>query len=166
MGKERGWGVFEGAESISLGGLPEKLRVGGCFRNCVLTRGSAPRPRTLHPIVVGVSQIISHLRTGIPHARLHSVGHPLSSQISFPLVTFVSCFFHPTLRGNSFFTWDACVVVGRGAEPPQFWMLLIWLQPGISHVTWVHYDATLCLACFVCSILPVLHFLRIGLFVL
>ena len=27
-----------------------KLRVGGFSRNCVLTRGSAPRPRTLHPI--------------------------------------------------------------------------------------------------------------------
>ena len=26
------------------------MRVGGCSRNCVLTRGSAPRPRTLHPI--------------------------------------------------------------------------------------------------------------------
>ena len=52
-----------------------------------------------------------------------------------------------------------CSVLGRGAEPPQFWVLLIWLETGISHVTWVHYDATMCLACFVCSILPVLHFL-------
>ena len=59
-----------------------------------------------------------------------------------------------------------CAVLGRGAEPPQFWVLLIWLEPGISHVTWVHYDATMCLACFVCSILPVLHFLRFGLCVL
>ena len=59
-----------------------------------------------------------------------------------------------------------CSVLGRGAEPPQFWVLLIWLEPGISHVTWVHYDATMCLACFVCSILPVLHFLRFDLFVL
>ena len=25
------------------------MRVGGCSRNCVRTRGSAPRPRTLHP---------------------------------------------------------------------------------------------------------------------
>ena len=57
-------------------------------------------------------------------------------------------------------------VLGRGAEPPQFWVLLIWLEPGISHVTWVHYDATMCLPCFVCSILPVLHFLRFDLFVL
>ena len=40
-----------------------------------------------------------------------------------------------------------CSVLGRGAEPPQFWVLLIWLEPGISHVTWVHYDATMCLAC-------------------
>ena len=24
-----------------------------------------------------------------------------------------------------------CVVLGRGAEPPQFWVLLIWLEPGI-----------------------------------
>ena len=52
-----------------------------------------------------------------------------------------------------------CSVLGRGAEPPQFWVLLIWLEPGISHVTWVHYDATMCLPCFVCSVLPVLHFL-------
>ena len=59
-----------------------------------------------------------------------------------------------------------CSVLGRGAEPPQFWVLLIWLEPGISHVTWVHYDATMCLPCFVCSILPVLHFLRFDLFVL
>ena len=56
-----------------------------------------------------------------------------------------------------------CSVLGRGAEPPQFWVLLIWLEPGISHVTWVHYDATMCLACFVCSRLPVLHFLRFDL---
>ena len=33
-----------------------------------------------------------------------------------------------------------CAVLGRGAEPPEFWVLLIWLEPGISHVTWVHYD--------------------------
>ena len=59
-----------------------------------------------------------------------------------------------------------CSVLGRGAEPPQFWVLLIWLEPGISHVTWVHYDTTMCLACFVCSILPVLHFLRFDLCVL
>ena len=59
-----------------------------------------------------------------------------------------------------------CAVLGRGAEPPQFWVLLIWLEPGISHVTWVHYDATMCLACLVCSVLPILHFLRFGLCVL
>ena len=59
-----------------------------------------------------------------------------------------------------------CSVLGRGAEPPQFWVLLIWLEPGISHVTWVHYDATMCLPCFVCSILPVLHFLRFDVCVL
>ena len=59
-----------------------------------------------------------------------------------------------------------CSVLGRGAEPPQFWVLLIWLEPGLSHVTWVHCDATMCLACFVCSILPVLHFLRFDLCVL
>ena len=59
-----------------------------------------------------------------------------------------------------------CSVLGRGAEPPQFWVLLIWLEPGSSHVTWVHYDATMCLACFVCSVLPVLHFLRFDLCVL
>ena len=59
-----------------------------------------------------------------------------------------------------------CSILGRGAEPPQFWVLLIWLEPGISHVTWVHYDATMCLPCFVCSILPVLHFLRFDLCVL
>ena len=28
-----------------------------------------------------------------------------------------------------------CSVLGRGAEPPQFWVLLIWLEPGMSHVT-------------------------------
>ena len=59
-----------------------------------------------------------------------------------------------------------CSVLGRGAEPPQFWVLLIWLEPGISHVTRVHYDATMCLPCIVCSILPVLHFLRFDLCVL
>ena len=59
-----------------------------------------------------------------------------------------------------------CSVLGRGAEHPQFWVLLIWWEPGISHVTWVHYDATMCLPCFVCSILPVLHFLRFDLSVL
>ena len=59
-----------------------------------------------------------------------------------------------------------CAVLGRGAEPPQFWVLLIWLEPGLSHVTWVHYDATMCLACLVCSVLPVLHFLQFGLCVL
>ena len=42
----------------------------------------------------------------------------------------------------------------------------LWLEPGLSRVTWVHYDATMCLACLVCSISPVLHFLRFGLFVL
>ena len=42
----------------------------------------------------------------------------------------------------------------------------IWLEPGLSHVTWLHYDATMCLPCLVCSVLPVLHFLRFGLFVL
>ena len=52
-----------------------------------------------------------------------------------------------------------CAVLGRGAEAPQFWGLLIWLEPGLSHVTWVHYDATMCLACLVCSILLVLHVL-------
>ena len=62
--------------------------------------------------------------------------------------------------------WVGCSVLGHGAEPPQFWVLLIWLEPGISHVTWVHFDATMCLPCFVCSILPVLHFLRFDLFVL
>ena len=52
-----------------------------------------------------------------------------------------------------------CAVLGRGADPPpRFWGLLIWLEPGLSHVTWVHYDATMCLACLVCSVLPVLHF--------
>ena len=25
-----------------------------------------------------------------------------------------------------------CSVLGRGAEPPQFWVLLIWLEPGIT----------------------------------
>ena len=50
MGKERGWGVFEGAESIFFRWFASKLRLGGCSKNCVLTRGSAPRPRTLHPI--------------------------------------------------------------------------------------------------------------------
>ena len=59
-----------------------------------------------------------------------------------------------------------CAVLGRGAEPPQFRMLLIWLEPGISHVTWVHYDDKMCLACLVCWVLPVLHFLRFGLFLL
>ena len=59
-----------------------------------------------------------------------------------------------------------CAVLGRGAEPPQFWGLLIWLEPGLSHVTWVHCDATMCLAGLVCSILALLHFLRFGLFVL
>ena len=44
-------------------------------------------------------------------------------------------------------------------KPPQFWGLLIWSEPGLSHVTWVHYDATMCLACLVCWVLPVLHFL-------
>ena len=37
---------------------------------------------------------------------------------------------------------------------------------GLSHVTWVHYDATMWLPCLVCSILPFLHFLRFDLFVL
>ena len=59
-----------------------------------------------------------------------------------------------------------CSVPGRGAAPPQFWVLLIWFEPEISHVTWVHYDATMCLACFVSSILPVLHFLQFDLCVL
>ena len=49
---------------------------------------------------------------------------------------------------------------------PPIWLLLIWLEPGMSHVTWVHYDATMCLACPVCSVLLVWHFLRFGLFVL
>ena len=68
--------------------------------------------------------------------------------------------------GHGIFECVGCSVLGRGAEPPQFWVLLIWLEPGISHVTWVHYDATMCLPCFVCSILPVLHFLRFDLCVL
>ena len=59
-----------------------------------------------------------------------------------------------------------CAILGRGAEPPHFWGLLIWLEPGLSHDTWVHYDATMCLPCLVCSALPVLPFLRFGLFVL
>ena len=36
-----------------------KLRVGGCSRNCVLTRGSAPRPRTLHPMGPNVTPPIT-----------------------------------------------------------------------------------------------------------
>ena len=73
----------------------------------------------------------------------------------------------PSIRPyTSEYTAVGCSVLGRGAEPPQFWVLLIWLEPGISHVTWVHYDATMCLPCFVCSILPVLHFLRFDLCVL
>ena len=59
-----------------------------------------------------------------------------------------------------------CAVPGRGAEPPEFWGLSIWLEPGLSHVTWVHYDATMCLACLVCSVLLFLHFLQFGLLVL
>ena len=51
-------------------------------------------------------------------------------------------------------------------EPPQFGGLSIWPEPGLSRVTWVHYDATMCLARLVCSILLVLHFLGFGLFVL
>ena len=39
-----------------------KLRVGGCSRNCVLTRGSAPHPRTLHPIHNAVSILPSERR--------------------------------------------------------------------------------------------------------
>ena len=72
----------------------------------------------------------------------------------------------PPQRKIFFLLRVGCSVLGRGAEPPQFWVLLIWLEPGISHVTWVHYDATMCLACFVCWILPVLHFLRFDLCVL
>ena len=75
--------------------------------------------------------------------------------------TNIDSWYHRTFR-----LYVGCSVLGRGAEPPQFWGLLIWLEPGISHVTWVHYDATMCLACFVCSILPVLHFLRFDLCVL
>ena len=41
-----------------------------------------------------------------------------------------------------------CAVLGCGAEPPQIGVLFIWLEPGISHVTWVHYDATICLPYF------------------
>ena len=59
-----------------------------------------------------------------------------------------------------------CADLGRGAEPPQFWGSSIWPEPGLSHVTWVHYDATMCLACLVCWILLVLSFLRFDLFVL
>ena len=78
---------------------------------------------------------------------------------------------HCFRRGGAAACWKrgpslGCSVLGRGAEPPQFWVLLIWLEPGISHVTWVHYDVTMCLRCFVCSILPVLHFLRFDLCVL
>ena len=58
-----------------------------------------------------------------------------------------------------------CVVLGRGAEAPRLGGLSIWLEAGLSHVTWVHYDATMCLPCPVCSVLLVLHFLRFGLFV-
>ena len=29
-----------------------------------------------------------------------------------------------------------CAVLGRRAEPPQFFGLLIWLEPGLSHVHW------------------------------
>ena len=54
---------------------------------------------------------------------------------------------------------------GWSGTPPNLG-LLIWLEPGLSHVTWVDYDATMCLACLVCSILLVLHHLRFGLFVL
>ena len=60
--------------------------------------------------------------------------------------------------------------VGHKSAPParnvQMVAKGIWLEPGMSHVTWMHYDATMCLACFVCSILPVLHFLRFDLCVL
>ena len=60
----------------------------------------------------------------------------------------------------------ACAVLGRGGEPPRFWGLSIWPPPGLSHVTWVHYDATMCLACLICWVLLVLYFLRFGLLVL
>ena len=70
-------------------------------------------------------------------------------------------------HGQDISKWRmGCSVLGRGAEPPQSWLLVIWFEPGISQVTRVHYDATMCLACFVCPILPVLHFLRFDLCVL
>ena len=45
------WGE-PGDEACRMGGtgwFAPNLRVGGCSKSCVLTRGSAPRPRTLHP---------------------------------------------------------------------------------------------------------------------
>ena len=60
-----------------------------------------------------------------------------------------------------------------GMRCPRAWCgihpsfgLSIWLEPGLSCVTWVHYDASLCRPCLVCSVLHVLHFLRFGPFVL
>ena len=70
-----------------------------------------------------------------------------------------SASFRAPLTVSSWWPSLGCAVLGRGAEPPQNLGLLLWLEPGLSHVTWVHYDATMCLACLVCSVLPVLHFL-------
>ena len=74
---------------------------------------------------------------------------------------------HPSPAGNLLSLGPlaiGCAALGCGAEPPppQFWGLSIWLEPGLSRVTWVHYDATMCFACLVRSVLPVWHFLRFG----
>ena len=61
-GKKGDGGFFEGAESIFFRWFAPKLRLGGCSGNCVLTRGSAPRPRRLHPIVFGTEKFVLEAR--------------------------------------------------------------------------------------------------------
>ena len=97
--------------------------------------------------------------------RIHGQSRPKNPR-SNALTRLPSTKTNKNAKGDPLRCFMGCSVLGCGAEPPQFWVLLIWLEPGISHVTWVHYDATMCLPCFVCSILPVLHFLRFDLCVL
>ena len=148
--------AFRGATSELVGVLTEETRA----------KLGPLIPPQASPTIVGVSPHrvqANHLAAGLTNTLGSLSSRPMPTPAVIPRSPFVQRTAHPPYShvGNL-----GCSVLGRGAEPPQFWVLLIWVNPGISHVTWVNYDATMCLPCFVCSILPVLHFLRFDLCVL
>ena len=107
-----------------LGGCFQAVSRGGCIFWRLISSGVT---RRLHILAVAFKRChgaVAHMNLLVAW-RLHAV-----------FIVFVRTRLMWSLRMG-------CSVLGRGAEPPHIWVLLIWLEPGISHVTWVHYDATM-----------------------